>query len=119
MRSSEGEIKIFNILTDAGLPFEEEYEFDDLKASSGRPLRFDFAVFDDDRGDLDFLIEYQGRQHYVAIPKYGGAKGLHRQKYNDLNKRKYCQKHNIRLVIIPYYDEPKVSYDYIMRAAGY
>lgn len=37
--------------------------------------RFDFAVFDDD-GELDFLIEYQGRQHYEAVSKYGGKKGL-------------------------------------------
>lgn len=60
MRSSRGEILIEEILLDAGLTFEEEYIFPDLKSSNGRPLRFDFAVFDDD-GNIDFLIEYQGR----------------------------------------------------------
>ena len=30
MLSSSGEIKIHNILSDYGVPFEEEYEFDDL-----------------------------------------------------------------------------------------
>lgn len=40
MRASTGEIKIFNILTDAGIPFEEEYEFNDLISSSGKHLRF-------------------------------------------------------------------------------
>ena len=30
MRDSIGEIKIYEILTDAGLPFEEEYEFASL-----------------------------------------------------------------------------------------
>jgi len=39
------------------LPFVEEYTFSDLIASSGKPLRFDFAVFDDE-GNLDFLIEF-------------------------------------------------------------
>lgn len=63
MRSSRGEIKIVDILTMAGLPFKEEYSFPDLVSTSGRPLRFDFAVFDDN-GDIDFLIEYQGIQHY-------------------------------------------------------
>lgn len=118
MRDSSGEIKIYNILTDAGLPFEEEYEFSDLVSSSGRHLRFDFAVFDD-YGELDFLIEFQGKQHYTAVKKFGGSRGLYRQKYNDILKRKYCLKHNIKLVSIPYYDENKLSYDYIMKAAGY
>ena len=65
LRSSRGEIKIEEILTMANLPFQEEYSFPDLVSSSGRPLRFDFCVFDDN-GDIDFLIEYQGIQHYEA-----------------------------------------------------
>ena len=118
MLSSSGEVKIHNILTDYGIPFEEEYEFDDLIASSGRHLRFDFAVFTED-GELDFLIEAQGKQHYTAVGKFGGKQGVGRQKYNDIQKRKYCLKNNIKLICIPYYDEDKISYDYIMRAAGY
>ena len=118
MRDSVGEIRIYNVLEDAGLPFEEEYEFPDLISSSGRHLRFDFAVFNDD-GSLDFLIEFQGKQHYNAVGKYGGYRGLKKQKYNDVQKRKYCLKHGIRLVTIPYYDENKISYDYIMQAAGF
>ena len=101
MRSSRGEIKIEEILEQAGLIYQEEYSFPDLVSSSGRPLRFDFAVFTDE-GDLDFLIEYQGIQHYEAKSKFGGAKGLYRQKYNDTQKRNYCKVHNINLVIIPY-----------------
>jgi hypothetical protein len=38
--------------------------------------RFDFAIFDDD-GNLDFLIEYQGKQHYQAVSKFGGNRGLY------------------------------------------
>jgi hypothetical protein len=78
MRASRGEIKIYEILTEAGLPFEEEYIFPGLRSENGRPLRFDFAVFDDD-GNIDFLIEYQGKQHYEATSKFGGAKGLYQQ----------------------------------------
>ena len=63
MKSSRGEIKICDILDEAGLEYKEEYSFPDLVAESGRALRFDFAVFDDN-GDIDFLIEYQGIQHY-------------------------------------------------------
>ena len=118
MMSSALEVKIHNILTDYDVPFEEEYKFDDLIASSGRHLRFDFAVFTED-GELDFLIEAQGKQHYSAVDEFGGKKGVKRQKYNDMQKRKYCLKHGIKLICIPYYDEQRISFDYIMRAAGY
>lgn len=118
MRASRGEIKIEEVLQAAGLHFEEEYIFPDLLSSSGRPLRFDFAVFDDN-GDIDFLIEYQGIQHYEAKSKFGGYTGLRKQQYNDMKKREYCQKHNITLIAIPYTDEGRIDYDYIMKAAGY
>lgn len=118
MLSSKMEVKIHNILTDFDVPFEEEYEFNDLIASSGRHLRFDFAIFRDD-GELDFLIEAQGRQHYKAVGKFGGQCGVNRQKYNDQMKKDYCYSHGIKLICIPYYDENKITYDYIMHAAGY
>lgn len=118
MRASRGEIKIEEILQEAGLDFEEEYSFPDLVSNSGRPLRFDFAVFDDE-GDLDFLIEYQGIQHYKPKEKFGGWSGLRKQQFNDMQKREYCQKHNIKLIAIPYTDEYIITYDYIMQKAGY
>ena len=118
MRASRGEIKIEEILQKAGLHFEQEYIFPDLVSSSGRPLRFDFAVFDDN-GDIDFLIEYQGIQHYEPKSKFGGYTGLRKQQFNDMKKREYCAKHGITLIAIPYWDEGRITYDYIMRAAGY
>lgn len=118
MRSSRGEIKIEEILQEAGLDFKEEYTFPDLTSSNGRPLRFDFAVFDDN-GDIDFLIEYQGIQHYEAKSKFGGTKGLYRQKYNDNKKRQYCKLKGYTLIEVPYWEEYHVNYDYLMRAAGY
>ena len=75
MKSSRGEIKICDILNMAGLAYQEEYSFPDLVSTSGRPLRFDFCVFDDN-GDIDFLIEYQGIQHYEAKSKFGGSLGV-------------------------------------------
>lgn len=115
MKASRGEIKIHEILENAGLNFIEEYSFPDLVSSSGRPLRFDFAVLDDN-DELEFLIEYQGIQHYEAKSKFGGYSGLRKQQYNDLQKREYCHKHNIILIAIPYIDEGRIDYDYIMNA---
>lgn len=60
MRASRAEIKIEEILREAGLNFKMEYIFPDLRSENGRPLRFDFVIFDDD-GLIDFIIEYQGR----------------------------------------------------------
>lgn len=114
---SRGEIKVKEILENAGLIFEQQYEFPDLASSSGKPLRFDFAVFDDD-GELDFLIEYNGEQHYTAVNAYGGGKKLAQQKYNDTLKLRYCARKRIPLVIIPYYDYDIFDLEYIFEKAG-
>ena len=116
MRSSRAEIKIEDILHDAGLKFQEEYSFRDLYTQTGHPLRFDFAVFDDE-GELEFLIEYQGIQHFQAKSKFGGEAGLRKQQYHDMLKREYCRKHNTKLLLIPYWHENILNYDYIMKAA--
>jgi hypothetical protein len=118
MGRSRGEIKISEILQKSGLNFEEEFSFSDLTTTTGRPLRFDFAVFDDE-GNLEFLIEFQGKQHYEARGKFGGKSGFAKQRYNDTRKRVYCYQRNIPLIAIPYWDEARVDFDYIMKAAGY
>ena len=118
MKASRGEIKICEILTCANVSFKEEYSFPDLVGHTKSPLRFDFAVLDDE-GEVDFLIEYQGIQHYQPKSKFGGIAGLRTQQYYDMLKREYCRKHNIPLVIIPYTDEGIITYDYIFTAAGY
>lgn len=118
MLSSRGEIKIHEILEAAGLNFKEEYSFPNLTSSNGRPLRFDFVIFDDD-GKIDFIIEYQGKQHYEASAKFGGKKGLFQQQYNDNKKRRFCAMNEFTLIEIPYKEENLISYDYIMHKAGY
>lgn len=118
MNRSRGEIKIEDILKENGLNYEIEYIFPDLVTGGGRPLRFDFCVFDDE-GNIDFLIEYQGIQHYEAQTRFGGKRGLLKQKYNDNQKRIYCGKNDYRLVAIPYWEENIIDYDYIMERAGY
>ena len=50
------ELKVEMLLQEIGFDFTTEYIFPDLVSSSGKPLRFDFAVFDEE-GEVDFLIE--------------------------------------------------------------
>ena len=57
MRASRGEIKIEEILRENEMNFTEEQIFEGLNSPNGRPLKFDFCIFDDD-GNIDFLIEY-------------------------------------------------------------
>ena len=78
MDASYGERKIHEILEMADLNYKMEYVFPELRSSNGRPLRFDFVVFDDD-GNIDFIIEYQGKQHYEPSQKFGGKKGFYQQ----------------------------------------
>lgn len=118
MRASRAEIKIEEILREAGLNFKMEYIFPDLRSENGRPLRFDFVIFDDD-GLIDFIIEYQGRQHYEASSKFGGKRGLYQQQHNDNKKRRFCALRDLNLIEIPYTDEHLISYDYIMHKVGY
>lgn len=118
MLSSRGEIKIHEILEKAGLDFKEEYIFPGLMSENGRPLRFDFVIFDDD-GEIDFIIEFQGKQHYEPSSKFGGKRGFYQQQYNDKKKRRFCSLNGYNLIEIPYYDEALVNYDYIMKRAGY
>lgn len=118
MRASRGEIKIEEILKEAELSFKMEYSFPELKSENGRPLRFDFVIFDDD-GNIDFIIEFQGRQHYEASQKFGGKRGLYQQQHNDNRKRRFCALHGFTLIEIPYTEENLISYDYIMHRAGY
>ena len=116
VRASRAEITIEDILRDNDMIFEEEYTFPGLVADTGKPLRFDFAVFEDE-GNIDFLIEYQGRQHYQAVGKYGGRKALYSQQYNDNKKRRFCALNHITLVEIPFTDERLISFDYILKKA--
>ena len=112
--ASRGELKIADILDANQIDYVPEYIFPDLISSSGRPLRFDFAVFDDS-GDIDYLIEFQGKQHYTSIKHFGGSRTLHQQRYNDLQKRKYCYKYDYPLLVIPYWDYDALDYDYIYK----
>lgn len=118
MRASRAEIKIQEILEAAGFHFTMEQTFEGLNSPNGRPLRFDFCVFDDD-GNIDFLIEYQGKQHYEPSSKFGGKKGFYQQQFNDNKKRRFCLLNGYNLIEIPYTEENLIDYDYIMNKAGY
>lgn len=61
---SKGELFVGQTLLKLGLTFEKEYKFQNLLSQKGNPLKFDFAVVDNN--DVLFLIEYDGIQHFTT-----------------------------------------------------
>lgn len=99
-KRSYGEIMVQNILDKLNIKYETEYTFPDCVNSY--VLRFDFAVFDE-FNNLQFLIEYDGAQHYIPVSLFGGEDGFRKRKENDNIKNEYCDKNNIDLLRLPYY----------------
>lgn len=100
--ASAGEAKIRKILQDNKVEFAGQYSFPELRKK--RPLRFDFAIFQE--GRLCCLIEYQGYQHYDKTSNWCPEE-------SDEMKRDYCKKKNISLIEIPYTDYDKIDYNYL------
>jgi hypothetical protein len=55
---SKGEQKLIDIFTKNGIQFKREVSFNDLVGNKRVPLRFDFAIFKNNK--LLFLCEYDG-----------------------------------------------------------
>lgn len=96
---SKGEQFIADYLNKNNINFKKEFTFSDLKSSMNKSLRFDFAIFDNDK--ILFLIEYQGEQHFRNTFYYSQDEWK-RSKDRDLQKILYCKDNNIPLYIINY-----------------
>lgn len=101
--NSRGEEKISRILSENSFVFEKQYKFQNLLGRKNQPYFFDFAV-KDSNNNLQYLIEFDGIQHF----SYKGEKGwATKEKMIDLQERdhkknQYCFNHNIPLIRIPY-----------------
>lgn len=91
---SRGEFQIAQLLKEQGYNYKQEYWFEDLKDTY--PLRFDFAIFNDDK--LIGLIEYQGEQHTCP------SNGFYNESIvrHDKMKAEYCKEKGIPLILIYY-----------------
>jgi len=105
---SSAEKIIDGILIKYNIKYIFQYKIPECKNKQSLP--FDFAIFNRD-GDLLFIIEYQGEQHYRPIIFNGisledAIINFDKTTKNDQIKRLYCAINNIRLVEIPYWDLP-------------
>ena len=88
---SVGEQKITSILQQNNIFFEREKIFNDFK-----PYRYDFYV------NNEYVIEYDGRQHFQDYNWGKEEYSLQRTQERDALKNSYCLKNNIPIIRIPY-----------------
>lgn len=96
---SLGEQNITKLFLENNIEFSTQYTFPDLVGVNGGKLRFDFAVFKDQK--LSHLLEYNGEQHYNRA-EGSWSEGYETLIANDERKKQYCQEKGIGLKIIPY-----------------
>ena len=66
---SSGAEKIRKLLLKNNINFTIEKTFPDLKSSKGKPLRFDFAVYDNNWKNL-LLIEYHYQESFLTLTSF-------------------------------------------------
>ena len=97
MKTSKYEEQIIRLLRAAGIKFEREKTYSDLK---GGKFRFDFYL-----PKFNCLIEMDGEYHWKPIR---GRAVLLKQQEHDRQKNSYCLANNIPLYRIPYWDLPNI-----------
>ena len=107
MPMSKGEELIARLLSRAGYTYEREYIIPDVKGK--KPLRYDFAVLDR-RGNIQCLIEFEGRQHYEYTPYFHeNPQAFSRYQEHDRIKINACLARGLPLYIIPYTEEENLK----------
>lgn len=103
---SKGEMAIGQILTEAKIPFEKQKSFSNCIFSDTKAKAlFDFYV------NNQYLIEYDGIQHFVALGGWNTKEALEETKIRDNIKNKWCKDNNIPLIRIPYTHLNKITID--------
>ena len=94
-KSSKGEIVIMNYLDIKNIEYIREYRFSDCRNKN--PLPFDFFL-----PKLNICIEFNGIQHYKEIEYFTRNVPLSETNLKDYLKKTYCEKNNIKLIVIKY-----------------
>lgn len=111
LKNSFAESQIEKILKEKNIAYEKEYTFSDLLSENNIPLRFDFAIFKDQK--LQYLIEYDGEQHFSNKTDNIWTDNLAKRQKRDKIKNEYCLKNNIHLYRIPYWEKNNLTFELI------
>jgi|LakMenEpi03Aug12_release.lakeMendotaPanAssembly.Ray.scaffolds.fasta_scaffold149298_2 hypothetical protein len=100
--TSRGEIRIQKYLQENNIIFQSNYRYSDCRYKY--PLPFDLYL-----PEYNICIEFDGRQHYEPIERFGGQDVLDIQRIKDNIKTKYCESNMIKLIRISYNDFNNIS----------
>ena len=110
--ASKGELEIETILQKSNYLYGKEVILPELLQETGRALRFDFIVYENN-GQINRIIEFDGRQHqYGPDTDYwdrSTTDTLEKIQERDNIKNQFCLKHNYKLVRIPYSKLGKIT----------
>jgi DNA-directed RNA polymerase subunit RPC12/RpoP len=98
------ELRIKEYLMDNNIKFEREYS--DPRCKDKGELRFDFKIYNPNKKDEFFLLEYDGEYHFNPIK---GEKRLKSIQRRDKIKDEFCKTHDIDLYRIHYENEDNIE----------
>lgn len=90
---------LFPLVDDVSDGYIQHKRYDDLLGVGGNCLSYDFYIR---WNNCEWLIEYQGQQHYRPVDYFGGDSKFDIQLEHDARKRAYAQKLGILLIEISY-----------------
>ena len=105
---SKGEKLIAQILDAHEIKYVRQKKFTTCRNKN--PLPFDFYL-----PQFNILIEYDGRQHFVPVKRFGGEEGLKRILYHDMIKTKWAKENGIKLFRFDYLDDNDFIHMYLGR----
>ena len=95
--SSKGEKLVSKILKELNLTFVTQKRIEVNKQN----LIVDFYL---ELNNHQYIIEYNGKQHYEPIKYFGGEDQFKKQQLRDILLRNYCKLYDIKLLEIAYND---------------
>ena len=84
-------------LDDLCIDYITQYKFDNCKGIRGGILPYDFYL-----PKYNICIEFDGRQHYEPVDRFGGQVELEKLQKNDEIRNNYCQNNGLLLFRIKY-----------------
>lgn len=103
--SYKGEEAVQNYLIDKDIKFITQFKINVPKTVRILGfLKVDFYI-----PSLNTIIEYNGKQHYIANEHFGGQIALDYQIIRDEYLREYCKNNKIKLIEIPYTERDNID----------
>lgn len=90
---STGELLIQQYLDDKRISYIYQYQVN---------INNSIHIFDFYLPELNSIIEFNGKQHYEAVPFFGGEPKFEKTVERDLIKEQYCKEKKIKLITIKY-----------------